>query len=350
MLPHISNIIKMKKNSKWSFIIQDLSKELLKQRLDKLIPTLLSKGLGSWDGATPTAFSRNQVQKWIESGYLSLNQKLQLDSKKLLKIGDHLELNLPKPTELELSPEDRPIHILYQDKDIVVVNKPPGLTVHPSETQKEGTLVHALLHHIKDLSGIGGKLRPGIVHRIDKDTSGALLITKNDNAHVVMSETFSKHDIDRTYWAICYGSPKWDKKTIETKIGRNPNDRKKMAIDVKNGKTAITHFRVLKRFGPFASLIEAKLETGRTHQVRVHLTHLQHSIMGDPVYGKPSSQNTKWKQLPEEIKNCVVKLPGQALHAKTLGFKHPITNQNLSFSAEPFTEFNSLLDSLKKYA
>jgi len=203
---------------------------------------------------------------------------------------------------------------------------------------------------VKNLSGIGGKLRPGIVHRIDKDTSGALVVTKDDLTHQGLSKLFAKHDIERKYWAIVYGSPKWKEQTLKTTIGRSPSDRKKMAVNVPSGREAISHFKVLEEFvipgagkSPYASLIEATLETGRTHQIRVHLTHLGHSLLGDPVYGTPSDSQAKWKNLPLPVQAAVRELPGQALHAKTLGFVHPITKKGLLFEASPFEGFQKLL-------
>jgi 23S rRNA pseudouridine1911/1915/1917 synthase len=239
----------------------------------------------------------------------------------------------------------------------VVVNKPPGLTVHPSETQMENTLVHALLHHIKDLSGIGGVLRPGIVHRLDKDTSGALVISKTDQAHHKLTEIFAAHAIERRYWAIAYGSPDTgpgNDLKVDTLIGRNPNDRKRMTTEVRDGRRAVSHVRRLEEYAqarakPFASLLEVRLETGRTHQVRVHLTKLGHSLLGDPVYGTPSARHTKWLALPEDVRRVVETLPGQALHARVLGFAHPITGAPLRFEAPPPEAFRLLLASLQRY-
>jgi len=304
-------------------------------------------------------YSRSQVQKWIEDGHVRSRSRF-LKSNTLLMVGEEIEILPPRSRPLELTPENIPIEILYQDEHIAVINKPPGLTVHPSETQQEGTLVHALLFHIKDLSGIGGVQRPGIVHRIDKDTSGALVITKTDAAHHVLSETFAQHDLKRTYWALCYGAPDGKraqkKGKIETLIGRHPTDRKKMSSEVKEGRLAVTHYRTLQTYQtanqkqPFASLIEATLETGRTHQVRVHLTGLGHSLLGDPVYGTPTARSHKWEQLPRAIQTLVQNLPGQALHARTLGFKHPITGALLHFEAPLPSEYQSLLSSLEDYS
>jgi len=232
-----------------------------------------------------------------------------------------------------------------------VVNKPQNLTVHPSTTQTEGTLVHILLHHIQDLSGMGGVLRPGIVHRIDKDTSGALVVTKTDAAHRKLTEDFAAHTIERVYWALCYGAPAAsDKPTrIESWIGRNPKDRKKMSMKVKTGRKAITYYQPKMIFShpsksPFACWLEVTLETGRTHQVRVHLTGVHHSILGDPVYGTPTMHHPKWLALPENVRNAVKNLPGQALHARILGFEHPITRKKLRFEAEPPEAFQKVLN------
>lgn len=309
-------------------------------------------------GALPTEVSRSQVQKWIDEGRVLINDRPAKSPSVKLQAGDRIRIEVPPPRALELIPEDRPLDILFQDEHLVVVNKPPGLTVHPSATQYTGTLVHALLHHIRDLSGIGGVLRPGIVHRIDKDTSGALVITKTDLAHQRLVETFSKHAIERRYWALVYGSPTSaspDRETkIESLIGRSPSDRKKMSMTVKEGKRAVTYYRRIEEYAqpkhkPFASLIEARLETGRTHQVRVHLTGSGHSLLGDPVYGTASENQPKWQALPREVQDAMRALPGQALHARVLGFKHPITGQELRFEAEPPESFRLLLETLKRY-
>lgn len=299
--------------------------------------------------------SRSQVQRLIEEGRITVDG-CPIRPKDLIPAGARIELLIPAPVEIPLEPENIPLQILYEDPHLVVVNKQPGLTVHPSETQKSGTLVNALLHHVRDLSGIGGKLRPGIVHRIDKDTSGALVVSKSDEAHAGLSRLFSSHTLDRKYWALCYGSPAWSgMHTFSSTLGRSPTDRKKIAINVPGGRPATSHFELQKSFqipakNPFSSLIEARLETGRTHQIRVHLTHLGHSLMGDPVYGTPTSNQPKWKALPRSIQAAVEALPGQALHARELGFVHPVTGQKLSFIAEPFPAFQHLLDALNSFS
>lgn len=312
------------------------------ERADRMLTALFSE-TEELDHLT-----RTQVQKLLESGNILVNGAIP-KAKDSIAPGSKIEITLPDPAPLEIEPENIPLNILFEDEHLLVVNKPPGLTVHPSETQRTHTLVHGLLYHIKDLSGIGGKLRPGIVHRLDKDTSGALVITKTDEAHQGLSKDFATHSIQRKYWALCFGAPSWSQTRLQTQLGRNPNDRKKMAVLGSGGRTATSQFRMIEAFSqshhrPFASWIEAELHTGRTHQVRVHLTHLGHSLLGDPVYGTPSSQQPKWKALPSEVQRAIERLPGQALHARNLGFCHPITKKQLFFEAEPFAEFQSVLD------
>ena len=341
----------------WTITLEHIATS---ERADKAIPIALEAGYGHWtqgQATQPGSFTRSQIQRLIDEGKALGSDGKPLKANTKLKAGNHIKVEFPPAKPLELIPENRPLDILFEDEHLLIVNKPPALTVHPSDTQTEGTLVHALLHHIKDLSGIGGILRPGIVHRLDKDTSGALVITKTDATHVALSAVFARHDIERRYWALCYGdveTPELGLK-IESLLGRNPNDRKKMAMNVKEGRNAITWVTRLEAYGqptkkPFASLVEAKLETGRTHQVRVHLTGIGHSILGDPGYGSPSDRHPKWLALPEEIRELVTKLPGQALHARVLGFKHPITGKELRFEAEPPEAFRLLLEGIKRYS
>jgi 23S rRNA pseudouridine1911/1915/1917 synthase len=285
----------------------------------------------------------------IEEGKLTVDGRAALARSRLLP-GQQVRLEIPAPRKLELLPEDRPLDILYQDEHIVVVNKAAGLTVHPSETQHDGTLVHALLHHIKDLSGIGGVLRPGIVHRLDKDTSGALVVSKTDAAHQKLVETFSAHRIERRYWALCYGLWRKPETKIESTIGRSPSDRKKMAIHVRDGRQAVTWVRGIENYGGYASWIEARLETGRTHQVRLHLNSTGNSLLGDPVYGTHNSKHQKCLSLPRSVRECVQNLSGQALHARVLGFDHPITGEALRFEAAPPQAWQTLLETLQKEA
>jgi 23S rRNA pseudouridine1911/1915/1917 synthase len=302
--------------------------------------------------------SRSQIQRLIDEKSITVDGKA-IRSKDPIPHGVAIQVSIPAPQSLEVAAENIPLHILFEDEHLVVVNKQPGLTVHPSDTQHSGTLVNALLYHIKDLSGIGGVMRPGIVHRIDKNTSGALVISKNDATHTGLAKLFATHTIDRKYWALTYGMLKDRERTkLTTKIGRNPADRKKMMVNPPStdlaARSATSHFQVLEAYGiaeklPFSGMVEATLETGRTHQVRVHLNHLNCSLLGDPQYGTPSSQQPKWKSLPVRVQEAVEKMPGQALHARVLGFKHPITGKNLYFEADPFPEFQNLLNTLREY-
>jgi 23S rRNA pseudouridine1911/1915/1917 synthase len=321
-------------------------------RADRALIEALESGQGTWEG-NPSPCSRSYLQKLIENNQVTCNE-VPLKANAKLRQGDLIRIDFPPPQSIDLSPEDRPLEILFEDEHLAVINKPQGLTVHPSTTQTEGTLVHALLHHIKDLSGIGGKLRPGIVHRIDKDTSGVMVITKTDRAHQALTEVFSRHAIERAYWALCYGNPIPEKQKIESLIGRNPTDRKKMSMKVKEGRKAITWIKTIEKYSlpkakPFASWVEARLETGRTHQVRVHLTGIGASLLGDPIYGVPTSRHPKWLALPPNVQSKVEGLPGQALHARILGFEHPVTKQPLRFEADPPAAFRLLLEELQKY-
>ena len=336
--------------STWTWLVQFDYSQL---RADAGLLKAIQSGVGEWEGES-VSVSRNQIQKLIDESQVLINDK-PIQSKTRLQPNQRIIIRFPEPKPTGLIPENIPLDILFQDSHLVVVNKPPGLTVHPSDTQTEGTLVHALLHHIRDLSGIGGELRPGIVHRIDKNTSGALVITKSDEAHRILADTFARHDIERIYWAFCYGSPKENQGTIRSLIGRSPQDRKKMSMTVKDGRSAVTHYRVLENYGkssarPFGSWIEARLETGRTHQVRVHLTGLGHSLMGDPSYGEPSEKHPKWLALPPTVRAAIESLPGQALHARVLGFRHPITHEALRFEAPLPAELQVLTEELKKFS
>jgi 23S rRNA pseudouridine1911/1915/1917 synthase len=333
----------------WTFKVDE---SLVGERADKALFATLKD-----EEDLPQTLSRTQIQSLMHSGKISLNGSPLLKSVSL-KLGDFLELWLEPPTELDLTPIDLPLDILFEDAHLLFVNKPSGISVHPSDTENGPTLVHILLHHIRDLSGIGGKLRPGIVHRLDKFTSGVMVISKSNEAHQKLVEAFQAHEHERRYWAFCYGAPEtWGAhpKKLETKIGRDPSDRKRMSCAVKEGKSAVSQFLCLEKFRhgtktPFASLIEASLHTGRTHQVRVHLTHLQHSLLGDSVYGRPTHQQPKWKILPEDVQKLVTTLPGQALHARVLGIKHPITGENLRIEAPLPPHLSQLLDTLRKLA
>lgn len=263
--------------------------------------------------------SRVAIQRLIDEEKILVNKKKTKASYKV-QDGDLITLEEEQPKEVSLKAEKIPIEIIYEDKDIIVVNKPKGMVVHPANGNPDGTLVNAIMAICKDsLSGIGGELRPGIVHRLDKDTSGILVVAKNDKAHINMSEQIKEHEVEKTYIALVRGIVKENEASINMPIGRSEKDRKKMAVK-KNGKSAITHFKVLERFPKHnCTLLEIKIETGRTHQIRVHLSHIGYPVIGDEVY---SSGKNEWN------------LKGQCLHAKSLKFKHPITNKEMFLEAK----------------
>lgn len=274
--------------------------------------------------------SRSYIQEVIDKEAVKVNNKIKKSNYKL-KLQDEVLVEVPESVELEVEAENIPINIIYEDKDVIVINKPQEMVVHPAPGNYSGTLVNALLYHCKDLSGINGVIRPGIVHRIDKDTSGILVIAKNDNAHNKLSEQLKEHTMTRTYLALVEGNIKVDEGTVNAPIGRHPIDRIKMAI-VKDGREAVTHFRVLERFGDY-TLVQCNLETGRTHQIRVHMAHIGHPLVGDAVYG---------------YKKQKFNLKGQVLHAKVLGFIHPTTGEYIEFDSEIPTYFKELLEKLRK--
>lgn len=277
------------------------------------------------------SFTRSHIQKLIADDMVLINSKPVSKSYKVLE-GDLVSVILPESTELEVVAQNIPLNIVYEDKDLLVVNKPKGMVVHPAPGNPDGTLVNALLYHCEgELSGINGVIRPGIVHRIDKDTSGLLVIAKNDAAHNGLSEQFALHSIKREYHAICYGNVKSDNGIIDAPIGRHPVNRKQMAINPNNSKNAVTHYEVVERYSKF-TYIKCHLETGRTHQIRVHMSSLGHPIAGDEVYGP---------------KKVIKSLGGQCLHAKVLGFTHPITKKEMLFDSELpeyFTQFIKTLE------
>ena len=276
--------------------------------------------------------SRSGVQKLIDEGLITLNGgKTKANYK--LREKDIIDVTVPEAKEVEILPENIPLDILYEDADVIVVNKPQGMVVHPAPGHFSGTLVNALMFHCGDeLSGINGEKRPGIVHRIDKDTSGVLMIAKNDMAHQSLAAQLAEHSITRKYNAVVYNGFNEDEGTVDQPIGRNPQDRKKMAVTQKHSRHAVTHYRVIERMEKF-TLIEAQLETGRTHQIRVHMTHIGHPLLGDPVYGP--------KKQP-------ISLEGQALHARVLGFIHPRTGEYMEFEAPLPRHFEALLERLRK--
>ena len=277
--------------------------------------------------------SRVAIQRLIKEEKILVNGKKVKVSYKVQE-NDSVSLEEEKPKEIELKAQDIPIEILYEDNDIIVVNKPKGLVVHPGNGNPDGTLVNSLMNICKDsLSGIGGEIRPGIVHRLDKDTSGVIVVAKNDKAHINLSEQIKNHEVEKTYIALVRGIVKENEATINMPIGRNKNDRKKMAVE-KDGKVAITNFKVLERFPKDnCTLLEVKIETGRTHQIRVHLSHIGYPVIGDTTY---SNGKNKWGVI------------GQCLHAKSLKFKHPTTGEEMNIEAELPEYFKEILKQLRK--
>jgi 23S rRNA pseudouridine1911/1915/1917 synthase len=268
--------------------------------------------------------SRSKIQKLIETNNILVNGNI-IKNNYRLSLNDKISINIVEE-ETDIKPQDIPLDIIYEDDDVMVINKPSGLVVHPGNGNKENTLVNALVNHSNKLSKINGEFRPGIVHRIDKDTSGLLLVAKTDEAHISLSNQLKEKSINRVYIALVKGVINHDTGEIDAPIGRDEKDRKKMTVTSKNSKNAVTHFRVLKRFKN-ATLIECKLDTGRTHQIRVHMKYINHPVINDPVY----------------YNNKNNKSFGQMLHAKTIGFIHPITNKYMEFSVEPPKEFNDIL-------
>ena len=268
--------------------------------------------------------SRSKIQKLIETNNILVNGN-NIKNNYRLSLNDKISINIVEE-ETDIKPQDIPLDIIYEDDEVMVINKPSGLVVHPGNGNKENTLVNALVNHSNKLSKINGEFRPGIVHRIDKDTSGLLLVAKTDEAHISLSNQLKEKTINRVYIALVKGVINHDTGEIDAPIGRDEKDRKKMAVTSKNSKNAVTHFRVLKRFKN-ATLIECKLDTGRTHQIRVHMKYINHPVINDPVY----------------YNNKNNKSFGQMLHAKTIGFIHPITNKYMEFSVEPPKEFNDIL-------
>ena len=292
--------------------------ELENERLDAALPVLFPEK------------SRNAFQKLIKDGKVFLNQSVILKPGMRLTEGDRIEIDFPEPVALSIEPEPMDLDIVYEDSDVILVNKPKGMVVHPAAGHYTGTMVNGLLYHCKDLSGINGVLRPGIVHRIDKDTTGIVIACKNDQAHRSIAAQLKAHSIRRRYYAIVTGNLKEDEGTIDKPIGRNPSDRKKMAV-VPDGKDAVTHYQVLERFGAY-TFIECRLETGRTHQIRVHMASIGHPLLGDEVYSKGKSRYAT---------------EGQCLHAYLLGFVHPTSGAYMEFRADLPDYFKKILNDLR---
>lgn len=289
-----------------------------------------SKRLDVYIASKDEETTRSSAQRQIEQGNVVVN------GKKITKVSykvsewDKIEIEEQEPVESELKAQDIPIDIIYEDKDIIVVNKPKGMVVHPANGNPDGTLVNAIMAICKDsLSGIGGEIRPGIVHRLDKDTSGLLIVAKNDMAHVNMSEQIKRHEVKKTYIALVRGIVKENEATIDMPIGRSNSDRKKMAV-TKNGKNAVTHIKVLKRYDKY-TLLEINIETGRTHQIRVHLAHIGYPVIGDYIYSNGKNE---------------FGIVGQCLHAKSLEFKHPITGKDMKLEAPLPEYFEKVLQEL----
>lgn len=295
-----------------------ISEDMEEERIDRCVSMLMD------------SLSRSFIQKMIKEERVLVNEKPVKGSYRV-KTDDEIFFRLPESVEPDIEPENIPLDILYEDEDIIVVNKPKRMVVHPAAGHYSGTLVNALMYHCgQDLSGINGVMRPGIVHRIDMDTTGSIIVCKNDIAHSSIAKQLKEHTINRRYHAICHGVLSEDEGTIDKPIGRHPNERRKMAVNPRNGKDAITHYRVLKRFAQY-TYIECVLETGRTHQIRVHMASLGHPLLGDEVYANRKSP---------------YKLQGQTLHAKILGFIHPTGGEYMELDAPLPDYFTHLLDIL----
>ncbi len=304
----------------------------MEQRELTLAPESVGLRLDRWLAEQCPDLSRSQLQNLIEAGSVTCNGS-PLNKKDKLKAGQTILLTLPDPQPIEAQPQNIPLDIVYEDDSLLVVNKPKGMVVHPAPGNPDGTMVNALLWHCAGrLSGIGGAIRPGIVHRIDKDTSGLLVVAKTDAAHQALTEQMSVHSIHRVYHAVVYGNLKEDTGFVEAPIGRDPKDRKKMAVTQQNSKYAYTGWQGLERFGNF-TYIACKLKTGRTHQIRVHMASIGHPLAGDAVYGP---------------KNCIRSLNGQCLHAKELGFVHPATGEWMQFDSSLPDWFQDYLSRLRK--
>lgn len=290
----------------------------VKQRIDKFVTENIGDDV-----------SRTQVQLWIQNGDITVNSKSVKGNYKLA-LGDVISLITPEPELVEIIAEQLPLDVYYEDQDVIVVNKQRGMVVHPAPGHSSGTLVNGLMYHCTDLSGINGELRPGIVHRIDKDTSGLIMAAKNDKAHASLAAQLKEHSVTRKYVALVHGNLSHDQGTVDAPIGRDAQDRKMYTVTERNSKHAVTHFHVMERFGDY-TLLELKLETGRTHQIRVHMKFIGHPLVGDPMYGRSKG----------------IKMEGQALHAAVLGFIHPTTSEYMEFSAPLPQDMEDLLFSLR---
>lgn len=294
----------------------EITEELAGSRIDKAIATLQP----DW--------SRTQIQQWLKEEHIQVNGSF-VKSNYKVKAEDTIAIEQPDPEVYDIEAENLDLEIVYEDRDVLVVNKPVGMVVHPSPGHLSGTLVNGLMYQCTDLSGINGVMRPGIVHRIDKDTSGLLMVAKNDKAHVSLVNQLVEKSVNRVYTALVHGHIPHDNGTIDAPIGRDPRDRQRMAV-VDNGKNAVTHFKVLERFGEY-TLVECRLETGRTHQIRVHMKYIGYPLVGDPKYGQRKT----------------IDFGGQVLHAGTVGFVHPVTEEYLEFTAPLPENYQKLLNDLR---
>jgi 23S rRNA pseudouridine1911/1915/1917 synthase len=296
--------------------------------------------------------SRSRLQALIEAGHVAHGAQTIKDANHRVKQGEEYAIDVPPPVDPEPRGENIPLDVVYEDKDLIVIEKPPGLVVHPAAGNLTGTLVNALIAHCgQSLKGIGGVARPGIVHRLDKDTSGLLVAAKNERAMGSLAKQFANHTVERAYHAIVWGAPRAGEGRVEGQIGRNPFDRKRMAVMRSGGKEARTRYRVIETFGakarPFASLVECRLETGRTHQIRVHLAHLGHPLIGDPSYGR-ARQTPRLKTEGEALAyRAVAEFPRQALHAFVLGFHHPDLQKTMRFESKWPSDFAALVAALR---
>ena len=291
----------------------------------------LEKRLDTYVSSLNCDLSRSMAQKLIKEENVLVNNKPSKESYRM-KLGDKVIVRIEPPKEIEVEAQDIPLDIVFEDDDIIVINKSKGMVVHPGNGHMDGTLVNAVLSHSKDsLSGIGGKIRPGIVHRLDKDTSGLIIVAKNDNAHINISEQIKNHEVTKIYTCLVKGNIEEDEATIDMPIGRDTRDRKKMAID-SEGKEAVTHFKVLKRYYDY-TLLRVKIDTGRTHQIRVHMAKIHHPVVGDEVYSSGKNE---------------FDVKGQLLHSTILEFRHPRTNEKLHFEAPLPEEFEKVLETLNK--
>ena len=296
--------------------------------------------------------SRSRLKRLIETGQVRLGGATLAEAAYRVKPGDRLTVLVPAAAPARPAPQRIPLDIVYEDADLIVIDKPAGLVVHPAPGNPDRTLVNALIAHCGDsLSGVGGERRPGIVHRIDKDTSGLIVAAKNDAAHAGLTEQFRRHSLARAYLALVHGRPRPAAGEIEGNIGRDPRNRKRMAVLGRGGKPARTHYRVERRFGDAFSLVECRLETGRTHQIRVHFDHLGHPLVGDPLYGRSRRGGQGGgSRLPAPVREAVANFPRQALHARLLGFRHPSTGEDLEFESPLPTDLEQLIEILEAAA